>query len=272
MKNKIVTAILAFPFGMLGTHRFYLGQRFLGALYLAFFIITVMITADEHAPVFLLSFLLPFLDAILFYAMPKAEFDRKYNKLAGRSTRNTTRAYSRSSYDFDRPKQANGFHELKSEGIDKFRNYDYEGAIEDFLDALEIRPSNPALHFNLACCYSILEDDDRAYYHLEEAIKCGFNDKDKIHTHDALAFLRSSSQFDEFVNNGYRFDRKRYEEESKAPAPSPELELPNHSKEQMSTEEADELLQQIVKLGELREKGILTEKEYLAQKKRILGS
>ena len=181
MKKKIVAAVLAFPFGVIGLHRFYLGQRFLGILYLATLIFGISIS--EWEPNFLFAFIIPFIDAILFYVMPRNEFDAKYNA-EGKST-----SYSRKSkkkrYDFRRPNDSDNFHLLKKSGIQHFRNFDYENAIEDFLDALEIHPTSAALHFNLACCYSIIQDDKRAFFHIEEAVINGFKDLDKIHTHDA---------------------------------------------------------------------------------------
>ena len=89
MKKKIVAAVLAFPFGVIGLHRFYLGQRFLGILYLATLIFGISIS--EWEPNFLFAFIIPFIDAILFYVMPHIEFDAKYNA-EGKST-----SYSRKS-------------------------------------------------------------------------------------------------------------------------------------------------------------------------------
>ena len=85
---------------------------------------------------------------------------------------------------------------------------------------------------------------------------------DKIHTHDALAYLRSSKEFDDFIDRGYR-SKPIYV------APEP-YGAPIEEEEMMAPQVADELLQQIIKLGELKEKGILTEEEYIIQKKRIL--
>ncbi len=270
MKNKIVAAVLAFPFGALGVHRFYLGQRFLGVLYLAFFIFTVFQSTWE--PVFLASFLLPFIDAILLYVMPVEEFDTKYNRRRVTDYQAKSRRRRKKDYDFDRrhlpqrQQQKDTFHAVKREGIQRYRSYDYEGAIDSFLDALDLRPGNAAIHFNLACCFSIIEEEEQAYKHLEKAVENGFHDREKIHTHDALAFLRSSPLFDDFVTNGYRLKTNI------TPPEAPILNLEKIKKEQKQEEfdAADELLDQIIKLGELREKGILTEDEYIAQKKRIL--
>lgn len=65
-KSKTVAAILALLVGVLGIHRFYLGQVGLGILYL-FLSITGI------------SGIIAFIDFITFIVMSKAEFDAKYN-------------------------------------------------------------------------------------------------------------------------------------------------------------------------------------------------
>ena len=68
----------------------------------------------------------------------------------------------------------------KNSGIKKFKDYDYEGAIEDFSKALEINEKDIATHFNIACAYSLTEQKDKSFFHLSEAVKNGFNDIEKI--------------------------------------------------------------------------------------------
>jgi len=110
----------------------------------------------------------------------------------------------------------------------------------------------------LACAYSITEQAGKALNHLDFAVKNGFVDFDKIKEHDALAYLRIQDSFEAFVKNGYCLDH-------------PAKEVP--ATEPVVTEEpsiSTDLLEQIKKLGELREKGFLTEEEFTAQKRRLL--
>ena len=67
MKNKTTAAILAFLFGGLGIHRFYLGQIGFGLLNLIFFWT-------------LIPSLIGLIDFIAFISMSKEKFDLKYNK------------------------------------------------------------------------------------------------------------------------------------------------------------------------------------------------
>lgn len=65
-KSKGVAALLAFFFGGLGFHKFYLGQPITGLLYLFF--------CWTFVPMFL-----GFLEALLYLTMSGHSFDMKYN-------------------------------------------------------------------------------------------------------------------------------------------------------------------------------------------------
>ncbi|MCB9050225.1 MAG: SHOCT domain-containing protein [Lewinellaceae bacterium] len=95
------------------------------------------------------------------------------------------------------------------------------------------------------------------------AAELGFNKLDKIHQHDALAFLRSLPSFDAFVANGYR--------RPPASLPPPQSDLLDERPSPAQAQESDNLLNQIVELGKLRDKGILTEEEFAQQKRKLLN-
>ncbi len=263
MKDKNVAGILAFFLGGLGAHRFYLDQVGLGIFYLIFFW-------------FPLTWLIGVIDAIIFFTMRQEAFDAKYND--GRSR---GRAWSRQpDYERGRPQTApqrrpnteparrqqpaprrqatpvSKAHELKTSGIKKFKDYDYDGAIADFEQALQLDPKDVALHFNLACAYSLNENAEKSFYHLDRAVAFGLKDFQRIKENDALAYLRIQDGFEEFEKNGFQLVQKL------APPPKPDL------LEQIS----GDLLEQLNRLGDLREKGLLSEEEFLAQKKKLLNT
>ena len=126
-----------------------------------------------------------------------------------------------------------------------------EAAIEDFKQALKIDPNDLSIHFNLACAYSQTENADLAYEHLSRAVEMGFNDYARIDTHDALAYVRIQPQWESFKAGGYTL-RKRLD------APKEDL-LDN-----------DLLLQQLKKLNELKDKGLITEEEFAEQKNKLI--
>lgn len=267
MKKKYVAAILAFPFGIFGIHRFYLGQRFWGTIYLLFFVITMIITIEEKEPIVMLSLLLPFIDAILFYAMPKEDFDDRYNRkrLAKQGTGYTPKRRNNRDYDFERPAH-NPRSDFKRMGIESYRNHQYEDAAEYFQSELEQKPQDKATHFNLACTFSILEEFDNSLYHLEKAIEYGFDDFEKVYNHDALSYIRSFKEFDDFVDNDFR--RPLSLEKPKEDLLS---SIPDEDKLELPKTESDNLLDKIIQLGELRDQGILTEEEFDKQKRKILS-
>jgi TM2 domain-containing membrane protein YozV len=272
MKDKNVAGILALFFGWIGIHRFYLGQVGLGILYALLFWSGI-------------SAVLGLIDAIVFFSMDKDTFDIKYNRQYYRAERRRDREEERRHHRRDyrerreqwerreadrrehrrpdnrrhhRPapkSQPNRPNPYKSSGIKKYKDYDYDGAIADFKKALEISPKDIAVHFNLACAYSLNENTEKALYHLDKAVAFGFDDFQRIREHDALAFLRIQPEFEEFEKNNFRLVQQ--------------LDAPEEDLLDSST--GDNLLDQLKKLGELREKGLLTEEEFVAQKEKLLN-
>ena len=200
MKSKQVAGVLALFFGIFGVHRFYLGKRFWGILHLFLFAICMAATIEENAPFILAPALLGFIDSILLFVMPKEEFDERYN----------FKYLDRKYDDYRRPKAlpaARPFAKapatttshperiFKKRGVEHFRRYNYEAAIDDFLEALEHYYEDPITHFNLACCYSRLEEEEEALHHLSEAVASGFKDIKKIHTPSIFDLFTSHSCF-----------------------------------------------------------------------------
>ena len=132
---------------------------------------------------------------------------------------------------------------LKQSGLKKYKEYDYDGAIEDFGKALAADPKDVAVHWNLTCLYSLTEQKELAFYHLQKAVELGFIDFEKVKTHEALSFLRVQPEFDTFSRSGFKM--------------SEDME---HS----------DILQQLKDLSMRREKGLLTEKEFADMSKRLV--
>lgn len=282
MKNKIVAAFLALFAGMFGVHRFYLQRWWQGVMYMALSFITIMITADGEGPAFLIPMVLGFVDALLFFVMPKEDFDEKYNKKRMQQTQQET-YYDESEGEADpaalmekplRTAKASqgpkaGKKENKKEdffkriGIEQFRNMDFEGAIESFMKALEDNISSPSVHFNLACCYSMIENTEKALQNLEKAIENGFSDISKIQSHQALAYVRKQPEFEAFVANGYRIIKQ-------LPQAQPNL-FDTQSKAPSQSNDTKDVLDEVLHLGDLREKGLITEEEFVAQKRKLLS-
>lgn len=280
MKNKIVAAFLALFAGMFGVHRFYLQRWWQGVMYMALSFITIMISIEE-GPVFLIPMVLGLVDALLFFVMPTEDFDEKYNKkrlqpqhetyydeaereadpaaLMEKSLR-TAKAPQGSKVGKKETKKEDFFKRI---GIEQFRNMDFEGAIESFVKALEDNITSPSVHFNLACCYSMIENTEKALQNLEKAIENGFSDISKIQSHQALTYLRKQPEFESFVANGYRIVKQ-------LPPAEPNL-LDTQVNAPSSSNDTKDVLDEVLHLGDLREKGLITEEEFVAQKRKLLS-
>lgn len=266
-KSRIFAAMMAFFFGGFGVHKFYLRDPGAGILYLFIFFITTRF--------FPFSWILGWFDAIRLITMNQATFDQKYNKHIVQDEdyyeRPGTRAQqrtSRNSPTFQRRakprtvpsrviQKANPF---KKSGLKKYKEFDLKGAIEDFKQGLKINSQDIALHFNLACAYSLTEKKEDAFYHLSKAVSLGYNDFEKIQSHDDLAYIRIQPEFEPFKKKGYILSGREDDTEN--------TENSNNS----ATEEIkdDVLLSQLNKLAELRKKGLLTEDEFILERKKLL--
>lgn len=262
MRNKTAAGIFALFLGWAGVHRFYLGQVGLGILY--FFLMFLGI-----------SFVLGIIDAIVFFNMNEQDFDRKYNSQSGIVPPIYNQRNQQGYPPIANPRQRGKVpapprnmqvpgkelqNPYKINGIKKYKEFDLEGAIEDFKKGLEINPRDISLHFNLACAYSLTEQVDKAYAHLDRAVTLGFNDFEKIKTHDDLAYVRIQDRFDEFQKNGYRLEI--------AVAPPINTLKTEETKEEAPVQD-DVLLAQLKRLAELRDRGLLSEQEFVIEKKKL---
>ncbi len=277
MKKKHVAGLLAFFLGVMGVHRYYLGQRLLGAFYTFAFFITMIITIEEGAPAVLFPAVLGFIDAILFFVMPKEDFDDRYNKKrikrrvqADTSERKFSHQKASTSPSVPARSSASELQSLKKRAIELFRDYEFEEAVEVFCDASELAPNDPSIHFNLACCYSMIEEAELSFQHLQKAVENGFDATKKIHSHTALAFLRTHPDFDNFVENGFKIIKALPTPQENILETSPVISEPNDSEDQLQIFEEDDLLTQIAKLGDLLEEGVLTQEEFALQKQKLL--
>ncbi|MCD9019923.1 TPR end-of-group domain-containing protein [Parachryseolinea silvisoli] len=80
----------------------------------------------------------------------------------------------------------------------------YEEAIRITHQALDVAPNDPALHFNLACFYSIIRHYQDALYYFEQALRKGFNDEEKIRNDEDLRNIRDQKEFAEILNKYFR--------------------------------------------------------------------
>jgi len=209
---------------------------------------------------FPVSAVLGVFDAMKLLMMPESEFDRKYNRHLLKQNRSYRQNSRRKVVQTTKKRVKNN--PFKKSGIKKYKEFALEEAIEDFKKALEIDSGDDLIHFDLAAAYSLTEKKDLAYFHLAKAVELGFKDFEKIQTHDDLAYIRIQPEFESFKNNNYsNYSRATGKTKSK------EIASP---KEKENLLDNDVLLSQLNKLKELRDKGVLTEKDYVFETKKLM--
>lgn len=289
MLNKTLAGFFAFFLGVFGVHRFYLGQWFRGILQFAGFfgaIFCVNAVGDSDGEVFFglmiaVMAIAPIITAIVFWATPEKKWLKKYDKEAYEEKQPLGIASSFSRRDTKA---------LKAEGIRYYRTGDYDLAIEAFSEASEVDLGDPGTHFNLACSYAQLGQYGEALRHLELSVTFGLPKPERIEKHPALAALRKHDAYRTFRSNNFRrlnllelteskaSDTKIVGEEEtfenfNAPPPQPKREraAPAPVVDMDAPPPGPDLLEQITRLRELHDAGILTQKEYQKQKEKLMG-
>lgn len=64
---------------------------------------------------------------------------------------------------------------------------------------VQLKPDDPAVLYNLACSYSLLEDIDKAFRAFKKAINCGYYNFDHLEQDQDLANLRKDRRFQEYL-------------------------------------------------------------------------
>lgn len=269
MLKKDLAGFFAFFLGVFGVHRFYLGQWWRGAAQFVGFWAIIAFLA-ENGPEMPFPFLLvgmilaPLITAIIFWSTPYERWAAKYDPqalvTAGYAYPKTSQ---RPSYlQPSEPRKPN-LRALKAEGIKYYRSGDYDLAVEAFEEALEQAPTDPVAHFNIACCQALMGQLQPAMRSLEVAITYELPKPERIETHPALADLRNSEGYRTFRNNNYR----RLNLLDLAPPDAPREDSDEGIPEEPLGD--PDLLEQINRLRELREAGVLTQTEYRNQREKL---
>ncbi len=136
--------------------------------------------------------------------------------------------------------------ELTIKALKKYKLKEYDEAITILEEALTIDPNEKQTHYNLSSIYSIKEQKEKSFFHLERAVELGYKNFSKISTSLDLKWLKEQSEFEEFMKNGYKFKNIQTNQNN--------------------------YLDELKKLAELKTNGIINETEFEEQKEKILKS
>lgn len=240
MKNKKVAGLFAIFFGIIGLHKFYLNEpnKALIRIILLFVFYYLGLRIGINV-----LFFIGVIEGIRLLSMTEENFNKEYNNLS--PFQKEQRPWGNQT-PIEIPKS----NPYKKVGIEKYKEYDFPAAIENFNNALVLNPNDIVTHFNLACSYSQIEDRDKALYHLKKAIQLGFNDYTKIESNPGLAYLRTTPEYE------------NWKQQRDKPIPNQVI-----AKE----EEKLDLLEQIRILNEKRERGEIDDDRYFDERKKLLG-
>ncbi|MBL0025143.1 MAG: NINE protein [Saprospiraceae bacterium] len=274
-KNKVTAAMLAFFTGFMGGHKLYLGHTggFIGLM------ILLIVSINVGIPI---SLFVGVMQGIRLLNMSEQDFDKRYNrgyvqiKRGPLEARRDAQMEKYEQIPVNKQRRSSGgsnpvnvlrANPYKNSGIKKYKDFDLEDAIVDFRKGLEIAPNDVALHFNIACAYSLTEKKSLAYHHLSRAVSLGLKDLDRILSHDDLAFVRIQPEFEKFKSSGFRVNPFTSFQDSEATSSQQEAEK---VLSEQSPDMDDKLLAQLNKLSQLRKKGILSEDEFIFERKKII--
>lgn len=106
--------------------------------------------------------------------------------------------------------------------------------------------TNPETHFELACFYSLIQDKNKTFDHLNKAVFYGYKKVENIEKEPDLKWIRHQDEFKEFKANDYKII-------------SPAIKTSK-----------DNYIEELRELGKLKDEGIITEKEFQDLKEKIL--
>jgi TM2 domain-containing membrane protein YozV len=294
MLNKNLAGFFAVFLGMFGVHYFYIGKWWKGVAQFAAFWGFILLVAESGEALFGMMIAATVISAvitgIIWWATPQDNWLAKYDPKALAEN-------NLISTGIPLPADTKS---LKEEGIRYYRSADYDLAIEAFLEAVDADVSDPGTHFNLACSYAQLGQYPESMRHLELSVTFGLPKPERIEKHPALAAMRKHSAFQSFRDNNYRrlnlvelspaAPRPSAEtledfgsrstptaaaQPTPAPAAAPQTAAPTEETTSAAYDDAPapamDLLEQITRLRELHDAGILTQGEYQKQKEKLLG-
>ncbi|MDT0646327.1 SHOCT domain-containing protein [Zunongwangia sp. F260] len=124
----------------------------------------------------------------------------------------------------------------------EMRQGSFQQAIQSANTAVNLNNNFPLAYYRLATLHSIRSDKESAFLCLEKAVSLGYSNFDKLNKDPNLEWLRRRPEWEQFRTAGYK-----------------------------KTSSNSGYINELNELSNLRDKGIITEDEFIAKKQRILN-
>lgn len=244
MKKKNIAAILAIFFGAFGAHKFYLNKFSAGLIRMLLFFMCIINGYDFGEQIL---FMVGIVEGILLLISTTEAFNQKYN--------NNNPIENKRPWGKQTPTVIPKSNPYIKTGNEKYKEFDYPGALEEYTKALTLNPTDKVIHFNMSCAFSQVEDTDKSIYHLSKAVENGYNDLETIKNKDDLAFLRVQPAFQDFLQKYF-----------------PDKTSAGNIQTEEERLEMPDLLEQIKILNQKRENGQINDDDYYTERQKLLDT
>lgn len=256
--KKRTSIMFALLLGFIGIHRFNLGHWHIGMLYIVLFIISMsndlVLPFFDHNPWVTMAACVGYVEAFRFYSMSEEEYAERYLEPAPVIRKGK---YLKGKVIESNPHQVK--RKLLKTANDLFESFQYQEAAQAYEKVLSKDYNDGRVRVLAARCYSLVEDEVSAYRHLNLAVKLDAPNLNLIHIDEGFAWLRTRDDFELLLSNN--FQRK-----------SLNFSTPNVKKTPSftTTQKKSTILDQLERLGEMKERGLLSVDEFERAKQRLL--
>ena len=265
--RRRMAIVFALGLGCFGVHRFTLGQWQMGLLHIFLMVVSLSVFEGSFlgsTPWVTLSAFLAYGTAAWWWRMSDEEFADRYLEPTEEVDENVTGEYLNGrTAAHPKVKSRRERRKMLARANTQFEAYELQEAADLYEAALDLDLSDGNARVLAARCYSLLEQESHAYRHLRKAVQLEADNLTLVSTDPSFAWLRTRPDFVARQRRGFTPpDENRNGAKTANGHAEPYLqELPSPGVN---------ILDQLDRLGELRERGVLTEEEFVRQKRKLL--
>ncbi len=281
-ERRRMAIIFAITLGWVGTHRFTLGQWQWGLFHIFLFVVSMFFAGQvfgiDPSPWLTLSAFVAYYHAWKWYKMSDEEFGEHFLERVDVSTPVQGRYLAGTEVVHPKVLSSRSRSTLLASAKTAYETFDYQLAAERYEQALDLDLGDGESRVLAARCYALLEDAPAAYRHLAKAVALRASNLGLVASDPDFAWLRTQPDFALRRTAGFALVEVPVSRSSTTYANS------NHTSHEHNTADpssstlgppqlpppANNLLDSLERLAQLRERGILNEVEFAREKERLL--